>query len=282
MRKLKVFGYGHKDFEIFPRTLREVESEETLKLFEKAIGREILPVVRQAIMKGIENLAGEPEKFRVKPKIHVDMERKLAWPIGFPLYVATENLTNLFIPWGISIGLRSSDGKVIAIQRSLKNKACKGFLGCPAGYMTVAYRDFSKRIFPANIDVLIEIQNNVFDQMRHELGLESQDYYWGIQNLIEVDYPSRQRELIIWAHSSTLTAEEIVARAAKNKGTETGLSENRVIPITDKDLFRFISQGVPMATQHAAALCFATGLDYDLIKKMAKSDPNIPYEKEII
>jgi hypothetical protein len=264
------------------KLLPEVETEGGLMNVEKEIGMRVSPEVALAILQGIQKLAGEPEKFRVKPKLHIDLDHKLAWPIGWPVYTETEQVSDLFIPVGLSIGLRSSDGEVIAIQRSTKNKSCKGFLGSPAGYMVIAYEDFSTRKLPAIINLQEEIQKNVEDQLFHELGLALSTYNWQVASLLNVDYPSVQQEFLIYAECK-LTADKIIRLAAANKGTATGLSENRVISLKHNQLVDLIKSGVPGATQHLAALLFAGGgLDFNLIRNLDRPDPSIPYEKEII
>jgi transcriptional regulator of met regulon len=242
MRKLdliKVDVDGLKPLKV----LTEVEGERTLINLENAIGKRFSEEAILAILNGVQKLPAEPEKFRAKPKLHIDLENGLAWPIGWPVYLETAAVTEYFIPVGLSIGLLSKDGKVIAIQRSLKNKSCKGFLGTPAGYMILPYQDFSTRKLPANVDLKQEIKKNVEDQLLHELGLLPEEYLWEIAWLANVDYPETQQEFLVSAKSS-LTAKEIVVRAAKNKGTDTGLAENRVIPMEYGRLGYLLMSGV--------------------------------------
>lgn len=281
LRMLKTesdFSVKRFDLDVLP----EVETEEKLKGFTAVYPEAWLPKVYGAVLSGIANLANEPEKFRVKPKLHVDLVQRLAYPVPWPVYVATEQVSDLFIPVGLSIGLLSKDDKVIAIQRSLKNKSCKGFLGCPAGYMIIAYEDFATRKLPLTIDLKEEIKKNIEDQLLHELGLNRNEYGWRTICLLQVDYPSNQQEFLVFARAN-LSADEICIRAAVNKGTATGLAENRVIPMTTDQLSRLIQEKIPGATQHLAALLFAAkGLNFELIKNLDKPDPSIPYEKEII
>lgn len=262
------------------KVLPEVENPRTMTAFVEKLRLPLTAVQIQAIKDGIADLANEPEKFRVKPKLHVDLEKGLAWPVPFPVYVKTAALMPYFMPLGISIGLISVEGKVIAIQRALANKSCKGFLGTPAGYMTIPYISFEKRELPKKIDLNEAIRQNVEDQLKHELGLISSEYSWYIDSLMEVDYPELQQEILVIAES-ILTADEICQRAAVNQGSDIGLAEKRVFSLTDEEVESLIRLDVPGATQHLAALSAAAGNGVHLIKKMSQVDPKIPYEKDI-
>lgn len=260
--------------------LPEVENEGVLKLFINQFGP-ISRELRVAIELGIEKQRSEPEKFRLAPKLHWYRAKQVVWPVPWQVFLATEKISDLFVPLGISIGLLSKDNKVIAIQRSLKKRSCKGFLGTPAGFMTLPYVDFSKRILPNQVNLMAEIKRNIEDQMSHELGLQSGEYNWRVIELMAVDYPSNRQEFLIFAWSN-LTAEEICQRATRNKGASTGLAENRVIPMTHDQLLPLIvGKKVPGATQHLAALCRAVNIPTSFIREFDCPDPSLPYEVEI-
>lgn len=225
-------------------------------------------------------MAGEPEKFRTKPKIHFDFKTKEGQAVSLPIYLFARGVSNRFNPSGLSIGVVSKDSYVIGIQRSQKNNACKGFLGTPAGYMLIPYNDFQTRDLPKEVNLRDEIQKNVVDQMSHELNLETKEYDYDIYGLSEVDYPEKQDEFIVLAYAN-LKGEEIRQRALKNKGTETGLAENRVVLLSPESISNLISQDIPSATQHIAALSLAGGLDIESIKSMSRPDPKQAFEKDI-
>ncbi len=261
--------------------LPEVEDEVTLKNF---LGyRNVSSQELEAIRQGIADLAGEPEKFRVKPKFHLEAFTKQRYvrPVAWPLYVATSGLMQDFMPLGLSIGLISDDGYAISLQRALTNRSCKGFLGTPAGYMVLPYIDFAERKMPETVNLDEMIANNVRDQLGHELGLKPEEYTYTVEGIIQVDYPEKQDELLVSAVSS-LSAQEIIDRAAENKGTDTGLAETQVIALTEADLEFLMKKQVPVASQHLAALCYAAGMDIGGIAFMDRPNPAIPFEEKIL
>ena len=263
------------------KVLPEVEDEVTLKNFlgyNNVSSKEL-----KAIKQGIADLAGEPEKFRVKPKFHLEVFTKYRYvrPVAWPLYVATSGLMQDFIPLGLSIGLISSDGYVISLQRALTNRSCKGFLGTPAGYMVLPYIDFAERKMPETVNLDEMIANNVRDQLGHEISLKPEEYTYKVEGIIQVDYPEKQDEVLVSAVSS-LSAQEIIDRAAKNKGTDTGLAETQMIALKEVDLEFLMKEQVPVASQHLAALCFAAGMDLGGIAFMNRPNPAMPFEKNIL
>ncbi len=260
------------------RVLPEIEDMASLSKYSKE--NNLLEVEIEAIKKGIESLAGEPEKFRLKPKIHFDFAKNEAQVISWPVYLATREVSNRFNPTGISIGVVSKDSYVVGIQRSQKNNACKGFLGTPAGYMLLPYNDFQTRDLPKEVNLEEQIQKNVIDQMSHELNLEKKEYGYYIYGLSRVDYPEKQDEFIILAYAN-LRGEEIKQRASKNKGTETGLAENRVVLLSKDAISILVSKDIPTATQHIAALSLAGGLDIEPIKDLSRPNPKEAFEEDI-
>jgi len=260
------------------RVLPEIEDMASLSKYSKE--NNLLEVEIEAIKKGIESLAGEPEKFRLKPKIHFDLAKNEAQVISWPVYLATREISSRFNPSGISIGVVSKDSCVVGIQRSQKNNTCKGFLGTPADYMLLPYNDFQTRDLPKEVNLEEQIQKNVIDQMSHELNLKKKEYGYYIYGLSRVDYPEKQDEFIVLAYAN-LRGEEIKQRALKNKGTETGLAENRVILLNKDDISNLVSKDIPTATQHIVALSLAGGLDIEPIKGLSRPNPKEAFEKDI-
>lgn len=242
----------------------------------------VTPEERAWITQGCAALAEEPEKFKARPKISIDFTNGIAYGVQFQVDKAVAGRIPQATADGLSMAVRFADGKVLAIQRSLQNKSCKGFAGTPAGILVVPYLDYQARLFPTQIDLQELIANNVREQLAHELGISPNSYSWQLVARVSVDYPTIQNEFIVLVEVH-LSSAEVLMTAAANEGTSTGLAEKSAFILSQSDVADIIALDLPAATQHIYALTVAAGIESKMlesIKKMSRPDPAIEAPEE--
>ena len=243
----------------------------------------VTPEERAWLVQGCVALVDEPEKFKARPKIAIDFDNGIAYGVQFQVDKAAAGRIPQATADGLSMAVRVADGKALAIERSLQNKSCKGFVGTPAGILVVPYLDYQNRLFPTQIDLQELIAANVREQLEHELGISSSSYSWQLVARVSVDYPTVQNEFIVLVDVH-LSSEEVLEAVAANVGTPTGLAEKSAFILSRNDVFDIIALDLPTATQHIYALAVATGDIEDKmlesIKRMSCPDPSIEAPEE--
>jgi len=230
------------------------------------------PEEKEATRAGIPGIAKENQNFLALPKIWVDFVNGIIYTLYFPIFEALEKLaktTRRFIPLGLSIVVKTSDNKVIALQRSSKNRSCKGFLSLPAAFMTFGFSNFATREMSTSTNFVTKIIADIIKILKNELGLLEGEYKWDFKDpntmyVVKNDYPSNQDEIIIIV-TTKLTAKQVIARAEKNKADQGLPSENNVFMLNKKTFLYLLSLEIPGATAHLAALCIAFGLDPEVL-----------------
>ena len=277
--------------------IQELENMDILNKYckENDVSLELL----YGIHRGMYNLkCNEPIKFRkAGTKGHLndenftleeirsgnDIEGATIQAVSFPIFLATEKISDRFIPNGLSIGMISSDGYIVAIQRSNKNQYLKGGLGTAASYLILPYQDFdTRKMDPDIVGTMSGIYNyNLKTIVKNEYGISMDHITVEEIGAMKVRFPSIQTEYFMKVRVD-LTGKEIVEIAKANKGNPVGLAENRVFLARPEQILQLEKhKGISMADAHITALHLSGGLDLSPIKDIPISDPTKPCELDI-
>jgi hypothetical protein len=245
-------------------------------------------VIKEALLRAVKKIPDENPLYTDFLKCVINPQAGTIMPIFFPVFLETRSLTNMFIPYGISIAVRTSDHKVIMIKRSLNNQFCKGFAGVPAMYLTIGWKDKEKKTFIPKINLFRLVRDNVFNTMGTELGVFPDEILeWIICSIVTNNYPDDQNELMVKLRTSR-TAKQIIFSAANNaflkaKGKQSPYpAEKQVIVVTKKQFKNGLKNGMPIASAHGSVLCEIFNLNPEIeIPKLPTPDPTVPFKGKI-
>jgi len=220
----------------------------------------------EAIEIGFKNLKNEKEHYKGVPQLQIDFDKKQIRLLSWLLFKELNNVrSDILTPTGISIGLVSADQQVISLQRSKDNDFCAGFLGTPARYMRIPRKELGKEMTLSDL-----VDFNVRATLQSEIGLQGDDYNFDTYSLCEVNYPYKQKEIIVLAQSQ-LSADEITKKAQNNNDLYYVNEKNIFILNQEKINKLFYEKRVPVAEQHAIALQLAAKVADLAIKKQEKT-----------
>jgi hypothetical protein len=198
----------------------------------------------------LEALMKIPDEVRAgfTPKAAINFQTGETFSEYFPVTKALAGLGLRPDASGVSVNIQTADGDIVTVRRrSGGNNSCQGFFApAAAGYI-------NDNPNAETIEQLIT--SEIYQQLHHEIGINPREVTINIGDVVTVDYPSNQSELLVSAEI-TLTKEQLLARVGnlEDEGPDK-LAEKEIFFLPADKLLKILRDPeCRVATQHALAL----------------------------